>query len=469
MQRILKTGIAFLVILFSFNSCKNKDQKIKSGAFVNYISYYTSGVISKNATIKVRLATAEGNVEVGEEAPNLFSFKPSIKGITRWVDNRTIEFVPTAKIPSGKLYKAEFDLGKIRKVSKGLESFKFGFQCIRQNITVQLTKIYSQNPEQLTIQNVEGSIQVADPIVINKLQEAFKAAMNGKEYPIVFESTSKKTFRYIIKEVPRIESAQKMKVIWNGSQLEIDDSGELAIEIPALSDFKIIQTKAHQQPQQYISVVFSDPLQKNQNLKGLVELTGNPNAKLEITGNEIKIYPTSNLVGTRKLKIQGVRNSANIKFKGKQEVQIQFEDVKPMIALLGKGVIIPHTEGVIVPFKSVNIKAVRIKITRIYEDNVAQFLQVNKLDGQRGLKRVGRTVHRSVMDLTSEKSINYSTWNTFALKLDELIALEPGAIYQVTLSFGKKQSLYSCDENHEDVEEEDWENQQDYGDDDSRL
>lgn len=472
MQRILKTGIAFLVILFSFNSCKNKDQKIKSGAFVNYISYYTSGIISKNATIKVRLATAEGNVEVGEEAPNLFSFKPSIKGITRWADNRTIEFVPTAKIPSGKLYKAEFDLGGIRNVSEDLKTFKFGFQSVKQNISVQLSKIYNKNSEQLTIQNVEGSIQLADPVSVSELQDAFKAEMNGKEFPIIFESTSKRNFRYIIKDLPRIESAQKLQMTWDGSKLEVDDSGELAIEIPALSDFKIIQTKVYQQPQQYISVVFSDPLKKNQNLKGLVELKGNENAKLEITGNEIKIYPSSNLVGTKTLKIQGVRNIASTKLKGNQEIQIQFEDVKPIIELLGKGVIIPDTDGIIFPFRSVNIKAVRIKIIRIYEDNVAQFLQVNKLDGQRELKRVGRTVHSSVMDLTSEKSISYGAWNTFALKLDELIAPEPGAIYQVVLSFGKKQSLYACSTNDEEEtsesedDDDQWENQQYYGYDD---
>jgi len=82
MQRFFKVILPFIGALFivlNFSSCNKKEKSSKGSDFVNYISYHTSGVISKNATIKIRLVTSEKEVKVGEEAPDLLSFKPSTK------------------------------------------------------------------------------------------------------------------------------------------------------------------------------------------------------------------------------------------------------------------------------------------------------------------------------------------------------------------------------------------------------
>lgn len=95
-----------------------------------------------------------------------------------------------------------------------------------------------------------------------------------------------------------------------------------------------------------------------------------------------------------------------------------------------------------------NLRAINLRIIRIYEDNVAQFLQVNQYDGDREMSRVGRIVLKKEIPLTSEKPIDYGNWNAFSLDLSNLIETEPGAIYNVSVTFDRSQSLYPCPGNN---------------------
>ncbi|MFO7828517.1 MAG: hypothetical protein R6V23_07850, partial [Bacteroidales bacterium] len=94
----------FLAILLCFAACKTgkKDApppvKINPG-FSEYISAYTSGVISANSTIRIRLSgQLEQDIEPGTHVNSeLFTFNPKISGKSFWIDNRTLEFRPDKK------------------------------------------------------------------------------------------------------------------------------------------------------------------------------------------------------------------------------------------------------------------------------------------------------------------------------------------------------------------------------------
>src|ERR1700679_647426 len=72
-----------------FSSCKhNKRWLTVDPAFSKYIDAYTSGVISKTASVKIQLAgeaaTTHAVGEVVDES--LFDFSPSVKGKVTWID-----------------------------------------------------------------------------------------------------------------------------------------------------------------------------------------------------------------------------------------------------------------------------------------------------------------------------------------------------------------------------------------------
>ena len=60
-----------------------------------------------------------------------------------------------------------------------------------------------------------------------------------------------------------------------------------------------------------------------------------------------------------------------------------FIEIKPAVELVGNGVILPSTDGLMFPFRAVNLRAVDVKIIQVYENNILQFLQTNQLNGNR--------------------------------------------------------------------------------------
>ena len=86
--------------------------------------------------------------------------------------------------------------------------------------------------------------------------------------------------------------------------------------------------------------------------------------------------------------------------------QLSFFAIKPALELLGKGSILPSSnKGLLFPFKSVNVNSVVITITKVYTDNIGQFLQVNNLSGTYQMHRVSRKVLRRRINLKSLKKI----------------------------------------------------------------
>ena len=96
----------FLFVFMLMFAC-NKKEKITGvdPAFSKYIEGYTSGVISKAAAIRIRLAAEAPSTHVLNEVLKdpLFSFSPSVKGKAYWVDARTIEFKPDEYLTPGQL------------------------------------------------------------------------------------------------------------------------------------------------------------------------------------------------------------------------------------------------------------------------------------------------------------------------------------------------------------------------------
>jgi uncharacterized protein YfaS (alpha-2-macroglobulin family) len=136
--------------------------------------------------------------------------------------------------------------------------------------------------------------------------------------------------------------------------------------------------------------------------------------------------------------------------------------LKPELRFLGKGSILPSTDGLILPFEAVNLRAVDVSISKIFENNITQFLQVNNLQGSHEMHRVGKKLLKKTIRLDNTGITDLGKWNRYTLDLAQLISTEPGAIYQITLNFKKSYASYACDDEEsgttiEEIEEENWE------------
>lgn len=454
---------ARLVILFLFivfiSSCKKKPQQIQeiNPEFTSYISAFTSGYISNESAIRIQLTEDyQGEIDLNQTIDeNLFKFQPALKGSAYWVDHRTIEFKPDEMLKSGTAYSVLFDLSKIKEVPGHLKTFEFHIQTIKQSFSVDIEGLKTYSSQDMRWFKLTGRILTADIIENEKIERVLSVNQNNKSLKIIWDhDVNGKIHHFIADSLERKENEEKVEVLWNGNKINIDVTGKDQIVIPALGDFKLMDISVVQQPEQYIVMNFSDPLQANQFLQGLISIENGTDLQFIIEGNEIKAYPSARQTGILKVYIEpGIKNIRGYKLTTRTQHELSFEEVKPAIRLLGNGVILPNSDGLIFPFEAVNLKAVEVKIIRIYENNIGQFLQVNYLDGDYQLKRVGRLILKKTVDLISDKPVDYGNWNTFSIDLAELIKSEPGAIYHIELGFSKKHSLYPCVDDHSSQQE----------------
>ena len=160
--------------------------------------------------------------------------------------------------------------------------------------------------------------------------------------------------------------------------------------------------------------------------------------------------------GARKITVStGIKNRSGTRMLNSSEWDVTFETAKPQVRLVGNGVIMPNSEGLIFPFEAVGLTAVEVEIFKIFNNNILQFLQNNALDGNYDLHPVGRIILQKKVELTGlNAEANTTSWNRYALDLKNFVEADPEAIYQVRLGFRKSYSTYYCATDEEAEEEE---------------
>tara|TARA_B100001093_G_scaffold116413_1_gene108769 strand:+ start:1780 stop:7368 length:5589 start_codon:yes stop_codon:yes gene_type:complete len=446
------------IVVFAFfgaTQCSNKKINASQSQFTEVISGFSAGVISNNSSIKIRFMDPVSQ-KVRDEVitKSLFSVKPKIEGTNNWIDENTLEYIPSELMPSGEKFKVTFLVDEIYN-NIDLPDFEFEFQTLQQAVFPDFIGL--QHEDQDDYKNIvyNGEIKTADFAEFDKVQSLIKASQNGTSLEIKWKAADMENhFLFSVSGVKRENNESKLKLVWDGSVINGTNSGTEIISIPAIGDFKLINYTIHNHPNQEIILHFSDPILKKQNLNGLVTLNNyKGNLKFSIEGNDIHIYGNTAFVGENNIVVEKeIKNTLGKTLKETYQNTVQFENIKPSIEMIGSGVILPSTDGLIFPFKAVSLRAVNVKIIRVFEKNISQFFQKNQFNGYSEINRVGNIVFKKEVDLISDNPVDYSKWNTFSLDLASMLEIEKGAIYRVVISFDKSQSLYRCEGENKSVE-----------------
>ncbi|MVT09548.1 alpha-2-macroglobulin family protein [Chitinophaga tropicalis] len=435
------------IVLSCLTACKHTKRAI-SPALAKYVEAYTAGVISRQSTIRVQL-TSSNNITHTQNEPvdeELFDFSPGIEGKAYWIDATTVEFRPDANLDPGKKYTATFKLGRILKVEKEVKEFDFEFQVIKPSYAIEEYGLKSASTSSISKMTFTGQIATADIEDPQQIEKVLSATFDGKKMPITWQhSAAEKTSKFSIENLVRGNSARKLELSWDGKPLKVDMDGKKTIEVPAITDFKVLEVRAESEEEQYVLVQFSDPISVAQNLDGLIGISGVSDLRYSIEGSEVKVFAPKRLEGNYTVVVnEGILNINDDKLSKSFSANINFENVMPSVTIPGKGVILPESNKLVLPFEAVNLNAVDVTIIKIYENNIPQYLQQNDLDGSQELRRVSRPVVEKTIRLDDDKSLNLHKRNRFFLDMEKLLRTEPGAIYRVTIGFRKSYSLYGC-------------------------
>ncbi len=404
-------------------------------------------MISRTGNIRVQLAqqttvTHSVNEPVKEE---LFSLSPAVNGKAYWVDARTIEFKPDGDLKPDQLYEVTFRLGKVTAVPDEYKTFRFSIQTIKPSFVVNEygLKAAGNSKDKMTL---EGEVETADVEEGKQVEKVLAVALNNSPLKINWaHNESNRLHKFTIEDITRSANPGELVLNWNGEPMNIKLSGNRKLEVPATGDFKVLQVRAIQEGGNCISVQFSDPLATNQDFAGLITVSGKAEPAFSVSGSEVKVFVSDQLDGNQTVNInEGIQNLWGNKLTKPSVASVFFENRLPYVKIQGKGVILPNSGKLVLPFEAINLNAVDVSVLRIYENNIPQFLQSNSLDGSDELRRVAKPVVRTTIRLDNDKSLDLKRKQRFSIDIDKLLKTDPGAIYRVVIGFRPEYSLYTC-------------------------
>lgn len=473
-MKTLRLWLCLVAVTVALHSCTKSGKDFDSvfAQFKEYITSFSSGIVSANSDIQVGLAISKKEWVPGQELDKeYFSISPSIKGKVVYQEGNVIAFKPSEPLDSDKEYRVTLHLSKFIKTPKGLEDFNFRVKTIRQDFMVQATDLQSYSRDW---QYLNGTLKASDKLDIAVARKLVTAEQEGRKLPVRFSgSGSSAQFSFIIDSIQRKVADSKVKISWDGNDFDIDRKGTEEFIVPGKDNFKVISVEPQPEDNQTLLINFSDPLRKDQNFAGLVAIENAAGLTFATEGNLLKVFFPEPVNGDFLVEVfQGIESADGYKTKDTWTQKVAFEQMKPEVRFIKSGTILPASSNLKINFEAVNLAKVDVKVYRIFENNVMQFLQDNPLSGTYSLRKVAKPVAMKTLELNTNKLLNYGKWNAYAIDLSTIINPEPGAIYRLEMTVKKSYSLYKCGDaaveddpetDADEVEEhEDYEGEYDY-------
>ncbi len=420
--------------------------------FAPYISGFTNGTVGKKSAIQVLLNFDHPDEIIPRKVieDELLEFEPSIKGELKWNDKRTLEFVPSKPLESDQEYYCTFRLGEVLDtLPKKFRKFVFKFRTYKQDFRVDYDGLSPLSNNDPLWQHISGRIQANDDIDSSGIMKMVTASQDGRELKIKWDlqeiNWGSHLAQFTIDSIRRGENAGKVHVEIEGNSIGVDRQDKRDFVVPSMGDFNVQNATVEQYPEQSILIQFSDPIRNGQQLQGMLRIEGQPEPRIILEDNSIRLFPALKLKGTYKILVSaGIENVWGFRMNKGETVSVEFLPLKPNIRMISQGVILPDAGKLFFPFEAVGLKAVDVQVYKLYENNILQFLQVNDLNGQDELLRVGKKVLSKKIDLKYDTITDLEFWHRYAIDLGSLIRTEPGAMYRVKLFMQKDYAVWDC-------------------------
>ena len=442
--------IVFILLLaMGAVACGNKtDKKYKKDLsdYSNFISAISSGAIRRADPIVVVFTKEMVEKEfIGksiEKCP--FVFEPELKGKCSWTTTNTLVFVPEKALNWNTTYQASLNLENLLKLPDKLnKELKFSFFTSKKQLKLAYDELRLDEEGNYYL---EVFVNTSDRFDSREIEQSLSIEYPNQQFILDWDHHPE-TFSHSLRIRNIVRTKENSELILNIKPVDKSykpSINQYSFTIPGTEIFMLSAVRVKESPDQVLEIVFSDLLSQQQDLRGLVSLA-KEEIKYTIDNNVLKIYPSKTLSGEYSLNIsRSVENKQGKILARNYSQKINFGRIKPALRLLGKGVIMPQSQGLILPFSAVGLKAVDLRVIQIFPNNIVSFFQNNDIDEtyKWQLNRVGRTIVTKRISLQDKGAEDLSNWNAFSLDLASFIDVEPGSIYNVELGFRKAYSLY---------------------------
>ncbi len=436
--------LASLVIFSILVTSCEKNSSAKLDDFNGYIYSYTAEPISACGEISVGLNfTPEPSLIQQLDWNKVLSVKPPIDAKAYYNRHRNAVVINSPPIEHNKKYTAIFNLGALTEVTRKLQFFEIPIER-----KVQVWNFHASHPEVKSMDFVDytGHINYEDCEPDKTvIENGFTAKQGDNKLHIQWKHERKeKKSNFVIKNIKRTDKQEVIKITLSMASIGENEQAVHELIIPSKADFGYMRHVINDND--HMSIFFSDPLDRNQNLTGLFNIKGREINKINIEFNRVDLYFSSNKYGYYDLEIlPGISNQAGFPLRDKTSQKVFFNPPMPFVEFAEKGHILPTTNAWKVPVKMVSTSGFRLRLLKVYERNIHQYFQNNRqeLAHQNSLEKVGRIVLDTVYQLKQEDLFSESI---HLLDLTQQVKREPRALYKLFLTIPTELNAYPCED-----------------------
>jgi uncharacterized protein YfaS (alpha-2-macroglobulin family) len=366
------------------------------------------------------------------------AFGGSHGGSVFWEDQWTLGFIPSAPLRASARYVAFVDMAK----TAGAEIPPFSFDFTVEPLTLKVDLA----PVQVDGQGnalVAGTLELSGRAEDRDVEKLISAPELGRISWVHQGNIHRFSFPPQKREI----EARSVGLNWSGRSIGSADRGSATLVLPGLGSFEVLEIR--EDGNSVIEIVFSKPLKPDQDLRGFVSLsTGNSpspeDIRYTVEGNVVKVYNGSGIIpGSSTLSIKDLSGEDGTVLHQPVQYTVQDKWDLPELRFTGSGVILPTTQGSTMAVETCNLSGLLIEAFAIHGDKMLQFLQVNRLEGQRELERVGETVWAKEFTFDWKPS-DKNRWIQRGLDLSSLAAKNPGGMFYIRMSFRPRHIKYEA-------------------------
>lgn len=422
------------------------------------VESFTAGTIGRREAVAVTLTEA---VAPDARLGKYIELSPKAKG--NWAvseeDPRMLVFTPEPEFGRGVLYTVKMDLKGLLPGNAEARSFSFSFLTLPAEASAELASFTVEPDGTYTFEGTLYTADYEDSVQVRTMTEWDGLPKGAMVHWM--HSADGRQHGFVVSGIKAPGSARELVLTVKDKKTGYEKQEVLKSAIPASGKFGLHSVDYFADREKYIEVRFTQRLDPEQDLDGLVWLDGAGSVR-RVEGNKVLVYPDASAlenddngqVGVTLCVDASLRSADGKKLGEDVRRQVVLEKGDPAVRFVGNGTVVPPSSALVggneqgrgVPFQAIGLRAVRVDVFRISESSVGQFLQENELSDPDGgsIMRTARPVATKTIFLDGTGEQKLRKWATYSLNLDELVKPEPGALYRILLSFDRSMSALPC-------------------------
>ena len=426
--------LALATILFC--QCSSSNNEAFEPQYNEFISAYTSGSVPRSSQVRVLFAQdiPQGRLD-SLQAAEVMQISPKTEGSFAYADAHTVVFTPKNEMQRNTQYNVSVDVKKLFGQSG---QFQFGFTTRPFAMGGNLKRFEVTDDDQYEL---TFSILTADSEKAKVVEEHLEMSLKGEQ--TWTHAADGMSHQLTVRVKPTKDCQLALKTIADNA-VGMAEQTLAQVDLPSTETFSVVSQRCKPGERQAIEITFNKNLDPKQDIKGLIFIEGK---KMQAVAEGNKVILTGDLEEGEEVNVmieKTLRSRSGLKLSSRPLPPLLISMDKPSVEFIGDGTIVPQSDKILVPFRMVHMRGVRVAVFKMFSNMMGTVMQNGDLDNTSNLSYAARPIAATTF-YVEDKSIDLNEWNTYAIDLTEQVKLEPGAMYRIELSLDARLSAWPAD------------------------